>query len=158
MFSPHLDTFTMPSKVDLHSLAQEAHDEVRRSGEQVRRASGKRRAGGGWRTLGAWAVLIGVVVFSEMHVTELEALVRNVLPGHAAKRKQVELEQVLLRARDAVEAARGAAGALPEALPHAALAAVVRYERGDTGYRLVASSGEVTVALDDAGNREVTVR
>jgi len=148
----------MPSRPDLHSLAQEAHEEVRRPGEQARRASDKRNAGGGWRALGAWLVLVGIVVFSEMHVTELEAALRNVLPGHATKRKQVELEQVLVQARDAVEAARDTAGALPEALPHAALAAVVRYERGDAGYRLVASSGDVTVALDDAGNREVTLR
>jgi hypothetical protein len=139
----------MPSKPDLHSLAQQAHDEVRRTGDQARRAPG---------TLGAWLVLVGIVVFSEMHITELEAVVRNVLPGHAAKRKQIELERVLVQARDALEAARDAAGALPEALPHAALASVVRYERGDAGYRLVASSGEVTVALDDAGNREVTLR
>jgi hypothetical protein len=148
----------MPSKPDLHSLAQQAHDEVRRTGDQARRASGTRAAGSGWRTLGAWLVLVGIVVFSEMHITELEAVVRNVLPGHAAKRKQIELERVLVQARDALEAARDAAGALPEALPHAALASVVRYERGDAGYRLVASSGEVTVALDDAGNREVTLR
>jgi hypothetical protein len=144
----------MPSKPDLHSLAQQAHDEVRRTGDQARRASGTRAAGSGWRTLGAWLVLVGIVVFSEMHITELEAVVRNVLPGHAAKRKQIELERVLVQARDALEAARDAA----EALPHAALASVVRYERGDAGYRLVASSGEVTVALDDAGNREVTLR
>jgi hypothetical protein len=37
------------------------------------------------------------------------------------------------------------------------LAAVVHYERRDADYRLVASSGEVTVTMDADGNREVTV-
>ena len=148
----------MPSRPDLHSLAQQAHDEVRRIDDAGRRASAQRKTRGGWRTLGAWTLLIGIVVFSEMHVTELESVVRNLLPSHAAQRKQVELERVLLQARDAIEATRGADGALPESLPHAALAAVVHYERSDPGYRLVASSGDVTVALDAEGNREVTVR
>jgi hypothetical protein len=147
----------MPSRPDLQSLAQEAHEEVRRSGEQGRRAAGKRKTGGGWRTLGAWLVLIGIVVFSELHITELESVLRNLLPSHAAQRKQLELEQLLMRAREAVEVARTAGGSLPEALPHAALAAVVHYERRDADYRLVASSGEVTVTMDADGNREVTV-
>jgi len=147
----------MPSRPDLQSLAQQAHEEIRRTGESGRRASGEANIGGGWRTLGAWLVLVAIVVFSEMHITELEAVARIVLPSHAAKRKQAELEQLLEQARDALEASRDEDNGLPEALPHAALAAVVRYERNDAHYRLVASSGDVTVAMDADGNREVTV-
>ena len=62
-----------------------------------------------------------------------------------------DLEAVVARARDAIEAARGTSGELPAAVPNAALASVVRYEKGQNEYRLSATAMGVRVTREPDG-------
>ena len=57
-------------------------------------------------------------------------------------------------ARADVEAYRKANGALPPAMPNAALSLVVVYERSGDGYRLRADDGPVSIVMNERG--EVT--
>lgn len=148
-------TRLMPQKPDLHDLVQQAGDEVRRTTGRTGRAP-PRKLHTGWKALAAWSALIALIAFGEMHVRELEIIARGVMPERAATGVERELDRVLTQARDAIEAARGTDGTLPEALPHAALAAVVRYELSESAYLLSMSSSGVTVTLDGDGNRQVT--
>lgn len=66
-----------------------------------------------------------------------------------------DLEVTLYQARTMVEQFKAAQGALPETLPHAAMASVVRYERDESNYKLVASMMGVHVTLGPDG-RNVT--
>ncbi len=64
-----------------------------------------------------------------------------------------DLEQAIEQARATVDAARKATGALPKALPNAALAAVVRYEPAETNYKLTATILGVRVTLESNGTK-----
>jgi hypothetical protein len=143
----------MQSKPDLHSLTRAAYDEVQATASRSQRAKSPRGARASW-TPAVWALLGVLLVYGLWHLGDLH------LPSRKSTRAEADLESVLVQARDAVEAVRRAERALPDALPSASLAAVVRYERyvndhHEESYRLSASSHGVTLLLDSDGNREV---
>ena len=72
-----------------------------------------------------------------------------------AGRVASDLEAVIEAARLSVEKAKGETGRLPDSLPNAALAAVVRYERGQSDYRLSTSVLGVRVTLERDGSKIV---
>ena len=143
----------MQSKPDLHSLTRAAYDEVQ---ETATRAERRKLASAEHdRSRPAtWALIGALLVYGLWHLGDLH------LPSRKSTRAEADLESVLAQARDAVEAVRRTERALPDALPSASLAAVVRYERyandhHEESYRLSASSHGITLLLDSDGNREV---
>ncbi len=76
-------------------------------------------------------------------------------PGTA--QVQADLENTIELARQSVDDARRGSGALPAALPNAALAAVVDYTPSASGYRLETSMLGIHVTLEADGTRH-TVR
>ena len=143
----------MESKPDLHSLTRAAYDEVQETATRsLRKKSAK---GENARSMPVvWALLGVLLVYGLWHLGDLH------LPSRKSTRAEADLERVLTQARDVVEAARRSDRTLPDTLPSASLAAVVRYERyvndhHEESYRLSASSQGITLLLDSDGNREV---
>lgn len=68
-----------------------------------------------------------------------------------------DLEMAVDQARTSVEAAKSSTGDLPEALPNASLAAVVRYEPDKDDYKLVATMMGVRVTLQRNGAKTTDV-
>lgn len=64
-----------------------------------------------------------------------------------------DLQTVLDRARDAIETSKAEAGKLPDALPNAALASVVKYEHDNTDYQLTATIMGVKVTMERSGRK-----
>ncbi len=141
----------MQSKPDLHSLTQAAYDEVQETtGRSRRPTSGKGQPL--WWKPAAWTLLGVLLVYGLWQLGNLSSR-----KGASA---EADLESVLTQARDVVEAARRADRDLPDALPSASLAAIVRYERyvndhHEQAYRLSVSSHGITLWLDSDGNRDV---
>ena len=66
-----------------------------------------------------------------------------------------DLEIALEQARTAVEEAKNRTGKLPEALPNASLASVVRYEHQEDDYRLSTTIMGIRVTLEPDGRKHV---
>lgn len=66
-----------------------------------------------------------------------------------------DLESAVDQARTVIDASRAKDGELPETLPNAALASVVRYEPDAGGYRLIASMMGVRVTLERDGKKSM---
>ena len=95
------------------------------------------------------ALIIGLVAITPLVVTIYLVADMNAKPS----RQQVErdLKAAISMAEEEVETVRAETGALPDALPDAALAAVVRYEPEGERYRLTAELMGVAVTRDADG-------
>lgn len=65
-----------------------------------------------------------------------------------------DLEVVIDKAHDAIEAAKTKTGELPDALPNAALASVVRYDHDKDTYSLSATILGIRVTLEPGGKKK----
>lgn len=128
------------SNSDLSRLINAAENAVDK--KEARQAPRQRkRASSPWLLVSILLVIIAA---------SLAALWSELRPPGAADIAR-DLEAIVARARDVIEAARGATGELPAALPNAALASVVRYEKGQKDYRLSATAMGVRVTLEPDG-------
>jgi hypothetical protein len=128
---------------DLSDLAVGAHIAVER---QARKPAEKKPLLGprGRAITAACAAVAGIVAtyfFAGPYVL-----------GLSEREMRAGLVSEVNAARDDVEAARKAKGALPDTIDNMAIAMVVEYHRRDGGYRLVASDGYRQVEMDESGN------
>lgn len=72
---------------------------------------------------------------------------------HTQERIIRDLDTIIEQARDSIESNKRSTGRLPERLPNAALASVVFYDYSGEAYRLFVTSGDVSVMLDNDGNK-----
>lgn len=141
----------MQTPSDIDRLARAADEAITRAGrEQPAIGQLARPRRGAWRITLAVLILLPAMV-SQAHWAWLDEMTRYLLPGRARTAEQSELQLVLGQARAAVEAARTPSGGLPPALPSAALAALVRYERVGPSYRLSMAGREVLASMDGDG-------
>ena len=153
---PH-ERSSMDPKADLIRLAREADEAIavadrQRAESQLRRspqagALARRRA----IRVGLAVLLLLPLVMLQTHFALIERLADRVFPSHALQREQTDMKTVLDSARATVESARSRLGALPDALPSAALAALVSYERRGDTYRLSMSDGHTVATMDGDG-------
>lgn len=73
----------------------------------------------------------------------------------SVSRVQRDLEAAVDSARQSIETVRSSNGALPPALPNAALAQVVGYAQEANGYRLVATMMGVRVTMELDGSKRI---
>lgn len=128
------------SSTDLSRLINAAEHAVDKKDARHAPPSRKRPASP-WLLVG---ILFAIIAAS------LGALWSELRPPGAADIAR-DLEAIVASARDAIEAARGASGELPAAVPNAALASVVRYEKGEKDYRLSATAMGVRVTREPDG-------
>jgi hypothetical protein len=128
------------SNTDLSRLINAAETAVDKK-EDRQTPRPRKRSPSPWMVVGILLVIIAA---------SLAALWSELRPPGAADIAR-DLEAIVARARDAIEGARGASGELPAALPNAALASVVRYEKGQKEYRLSATAMGVRVTLEPDG-------
>jgi hypothetical protein len=125
---------------DLSRLINAAENAVDK--KEARQApSTRKRPASPWLVPGILLVIIAA---------SLAALWSELRPPGAADIAR-DLEAIVARARDAIEAARGANGELPATVPNAALASIVRYEKGEKDYRLSATAMGVRVTREPDG-------
>ncbi len=127
---------------DLEALIQKAHHETLRA-ERGPQVPPPRRALAG-RLWGA--LLLAVAAFA------LHALWSAFAPPSTSQTAR-DLEAAVDAARKSVEAERSRTGRLPDALPNAALASVVRYEPEVSTYKLSATILGVRVTLETDGRK-----
>lgn len=128
------------SNTDLSRLINAAENAV--DNKQARQASRPRK-----RSFSPWLLPTILLVIIAASLAALWSELRP--PGTADIAR--DLEAIVARARDAIEAARGASGELPAALPNAAMASVVRYEKNQNEYRLSATAMGVRVTREPDG-------
>lgn len=138
---------------NLHDLTREAYDEIRQATHRSGRSRSATRKSN-WPISAGLSIVVVLVALVAWHFGVFHS------PTPSRGRIQADLEKVLDQARNALESERRDTGRLPDAVPNASLAAIVRYERhvydhGEGTYRLSASSAGITVYLDGSGNREV---
>ena len=102
------------------------------------------------KVIGIFALLLPLLVL-QVHFAWIERLIAHVFPARALAHSQADMKAVLGAAREAVESVRLRLGALPEALPGAALAALVQYERSGDTYSLSMSDGHSVATMDGNG-------
>ena len=146
----------MKPKTDFASLAREASEEIRRGSKPLPTEPPK-PSQLRWPVLVACAALAILAMAAETRFGLVDAVTEFVMPARTARHVQADLETILDQAKAAIDGALGADGGLPDALPNAALAALVRYDRvGKSSYRLTVSGGDVVVTQDSAGNRSIS--
>jgi hypothetical protein len=128
---------------DLAELIQQAEGEV---SKQVRREPAA--PGGSFVGPALGAVLAALAIYAVYALWSLFA------PPSAGKVTR-DLEVAVEAARVSVEKAKSESGQLPDALPSAALGAVVRYEHGRSDYRLSATILGVRVTLESDGKKVI---
>lgn len=128
------------SNTDLSRLINAAENAV--DNKQARQASRPRK-----RSFSPWLLPTILLVIITASLAALWSELRP--PGTADIAR--DLEAIVARARDAIEAARVASGELPAALPNAAMASVVRYEKNQNEYRLSATAMGVRVTREPDG-------
>jgi len=145
----------MSTPTDLDRLARQA-DEALVAAERRREAVGQ-SAFTGRRIAQALLAAVMVVVLLVLQANfawtqQLEALL---VPQRASEQALADMRTVLESARAAVEAARVRSGSLPMALPSAAHAALVRYERVANTYRLSMTDGQLLATMEADGTLDV---
>ena len=145
----------MTTPTDLDRLARQADealvaDERRRAAVGASRFTGRRIAQG----LMA-AVLLVVLVVLQANFAWTQRLEAWLFPDRAAQQGLADMRTVLEAARAAVEATRAASGSLSAALPSAAHAALVRYERVANTYRLSMTDGRLLATMEADGSLDV---
>lgn len=141
----------MTNQSDIDRLAREADEAIASAG--LTRAQS--RSGGPGRQ----QVTRGLIVFLlllpllvlQAHFAVIESLTHLAFPARALRQGQADMKAVLGAAREAVEAVRRGSGALPDAIPSAALAALVHYDRRGDAYRLSMSDGRSIATMDGDG-------
>lgn len=145
----------MSTPTDLDRLARQA-DEALVAAERSREAVGQSAITGrriAQALLAAVMVVVLLVLQANFAWTQrLEALL---LPQRASEQALADMRTVLESARAAVEAARVRSGSLPMALPSAAHAALVRYERVANTYRLSMTDGQLLATMEADGTLDV---
>lgn len=126
---------------DLDALIQQAHHETLRV-ERAAQAPRRRALAG--RLWGA--VLLAVAALA------LHYLWSAFAPPSTTQTTR-DLEAAVDAARKSIEDERSRTGRLPEALPNAALASVVRYEPDASTYKLSATILGVRVTLENDGHK-----
>jgi len=142
---------TMSSPTDLDRLARQA-DEALAKADRHRGARGTRPASS--KRLGqvlAVAVLALPLLVLQAHFAWVDQLAALLFPAHRVQQDQADLQAVLEAARMSVESAKARSGALPDALPSAAHAALVSYERRGDTYRLSMAGGQLLATMDAEG-------
>jgi hypothetical protein len=141
----------MNTQSDIDRLAREADEAIASAG--LKRA--QPRSGGPGRhqvTRGLIALLLVLpLLVLQAHFAVIENLTHLAFPTRALRQGQTDMKAMLGSAREAVEAVRRGSGALPDALPSAALAALVQYDRRGDTYRLYMSDGRSIATMDGDG-------
>lgn len=142
----------MDPKTDFDQLARQADEAI--AVADRRRSASRSRAVGRRGVSHTWTIVLLALplLWAEVHFSWMEGLSDRAFPSSVVQQGQTELKAVLETARAAVESARATGGALPNALPAAALAALVRYERVGTSYRLSMTDGHSLATMDGDGS------
>jgi hypothetical protein len=138
--------------MDIDQLAREA-DQAAVAISKGRAVPGTEASRGGlvkW-VLSGFVLLLPLIVL-QAHFSWFDQLCARVFPARVVAQGQADMKVVLVSARDAVEAAKSAQGALPDALPSAALAALVQYQRSGNSYRLTMSDGYSVATMEADGS------
>jgi hypothetical protein len=145
----------MTTPTDLDRLAHQA-DEALEAADRRRAAVGSSRFTGRRIAQGLLAaLLVLVVLLLQTHFAWTQRLEALLFPERAAQQGLADMRTVLEAARAAVEAARASSGSLPEALPSAAHAALVRYERIVNTYRLSMTDGHLLATMESDGTLDI---
>lgn len=131
----------------IRKATQEAQD------GQAQRARGHTRAALG----GAWKLVAWVVICVVTTVWALLQLLGLLMPASQAQVRN-DLALAARQARDEIEKARSRDGVLPDRIPNAALASLVRYEIKGTGYQLVVLTVKDRLEMDEKGTQAITER
>lgn len=144
----------MAQSKDLAALAREAGEQIERSSDRSSSSRPENKAA----SRGALAMLVLVMMallIAGVHYRIIDELTRMLPISRSTASEREDLDKILGQAKASVEAARGTDGSLPLSLPSASLAALVRYDRLGTSYRLSASGSRFIVTLDENGNRSL---
>lgn len=141
----------MNSPTDLDRLARQADEAIakadrHRSAGVTRPASSKRL-----HKMLAVAALVLPLLVLQAHFAWVDQFAALLFPVHRTQQEQADLQAVLEAARASVESAKARSGALPDALPSAAHAALVSYARQGGTYRLSMAGGQLLATMDADG-------
>lgn len=131
-----------PTPDNLSALTSEASDAVKK---QARNKVARRPAR--VRPIGALLAVAAAIV--------LAYVAHRSFSPPSQERIEQDLSQIVDQARASIEASRQATGALPEAIPNAALSSLVQYELKGDGYQLTVAVRGVRVTLAPDGTRQL---
>jgi hypothetical protein len=132
---------------DLNSLINAAQDEAVRNENQPHPDRSHQRNRG--KTLLRAGLAAAGLIFATIQLWPLAR-------PHSTEQTARDLDVVIEQAQKAVEAARTEQGALPDALPNAALAGLVAFTPVGNNYQLFAASGKVSVTRGTDGSKTVS--
>lgn len=125
---------------DISKLIKQADEQVRHHDQRTSTSKRKSLPGAAiWN-----GVLLAVIVYAGVTVSDA-------LSPPSEERVAHDLEQLIEHARQMVDDIQKDTGKLPDAIPNAALASAVQYEKRSTDYKLTATVLGVRVTLEGSG-------